>query len=388
VAVTASAPSRIAATEAVGLSRARRITVWAIIVTASVIGLASILTTWTNRQMLSNSSWKAASTRVIQDPRIRSALSVYVVNTIYDRVNLERELQQRLPPNLKGIAGPLSGALRQPAVNGVDRLLQRPRIQQLWIAATVVAHQKLVNVLENKTGAGISTGNGVVTVDLSRLITQVAAQLGLPPSAIAKLPSDAGVITVMRSDQLAAAQNGVRAIRVLSLWLTVLVLGMFALAVYLARGIRRRTLRNIGWALVLIGLVVLFARRLLINYALDALTTPGNHDAGRSLLLIETTVLGDIGRAVILYGIIVALGAILAGPTRLATSVRARLAPVFRNQAGIAWSVAGFGYLLLVLWGGTHALRQWWGILLLGLLLAAGIAALRRETLKEFQPTT
>ena len=37
-----------------------------------------------------------------------------------------------------------------------------------------------------------------------------------------------------------------------------------------------------------------------------------------------------------------------------------------------------------MLWGGTHALRTWWGILLLGGLLALGIVALRRQTLVEF----
>jgi hypothetical protein len=41
-------------------------------------------------------------------------------------------------------------------------------------------------------------------------------------------------------------------------------------------------------------------------------------------------------------------------------------------------------FLLLVLWGGTHALRTWWGILLLGGLIALGIVALRRQTLREY----
>jgi len=40
------------------------------------------------------------------------------------------------------------------------------------------------------------------------------------------------------------------------------------------------------------------------------------------------------------------------------------------------------------LWGPTYALRQWWGIVILGLLLAAGYLALRRETLKEFPGAT
>ena len=39
-----------------------------------------------------------------------------------------------------------------------------------------------------------------------------------------------------------------------------------------------------------------------------------------------------------------------------------------------------------MLWGGTHALRTWWGILLLAGLIALGVVALRRQTLQEFPP--
>ena len=70
--------------------------------------------------------------------------------------------------------------------------------------------QKLVNVLEDKTGHGISTGNGVVTLDLSQLVTEIGTELGVPASALAKIPPDTGVITVMRSDQLSAAQTAVQ----------------------------------------------------------------------------------------------------------------------------------------------------------------------------------
>ena len=48
------------------------------------------------------------------------------------------------------------------------------------------------------------------------------------------------------------------------------------------------------------------------------------------------------------------------------------------------WGGVGFIYLLLILWGGTHALRTWWGILLLAGLIAIGVVALRRQTLQEF----
>jgi hypothetical protein len=57
---------------------------------------------------------------------------------------------------------------------------------------------------------------------------------------------------------------------------------------------------------------------------------------------------------------------------------------VLNERQGVVWGSVAFIYLLLILWGGTHALRTWWGILLLGGLIAAGVFALRRQTLTEF----
>ena len=252
----------------------RRALVWTLIVLASLIGLGSILTTWVHRQMLDNQSWRDASAELIQDPQVRDALSVYLVNELYDNVDVASALEQRLPADLKRLAPPSPRALRQPATDAVERLLDAPRVQQLFINASALAQQKLVNVLEDKTGHGISTGNGVVTLDLSELVTQLGTDLGLSASALDRIPPDAGVITVMRSDQLSAAQAGVKGVRVLSTVLLVLVLALYALAIYLARGERRETLRNIGCAFVLVGLIVLVVRRVGGNVAVDALTSP------------------------------------------------------------------------------------------------------------------
>jgi hypothetical protein len=259
-------------------------------------------------------------------------------------------------------------------------------VQQLWINASTTAHQRLVNVLENKTGSGIETGNGTVTIDLSPLLTQLGTNLGLPADALARLPPDAGVITIMRSDQLSAAQTGVQAVRALSLWLLVLVLGLYALAVYLARGFRREVLRTIGWSFIGIGLVVLVVRRVAGNYAVDALTQAQYREPAHHVWLIASSILGQIGGAAILYGVVAVLGAMLAGPSGTATTVRRWIAPVLNGRPAIAWSAVGFAFLLLVLWGGTHALRTWWGVVLLGGLVALGVAALQRQTAKEFPP--
>jgi hypothetical protein len=374
------------ANAAVPLSRKRRIAVWTLVVLATVLALVSILTTWVNRQMLDNTAWKKATTQVIQDPQVQTAIGNFTVNQLYENVDVAAALQPRLPPRLAPLAPTIAGALEQPAARGVTLVLQRPKVQQLFINASAVAHQKLVNVLENKTGHGIQTGNGVVTLNLHELVIELGTQLGLPASRLDKIPTKVGTVTLMKSSQLSAAQSGVRAIHVLSVWLLIAVLALYGLAIYLAHGRRRTTLRNAGFGLAIVGLLVLVIRNLLGNYLTDALASPGYEPATHRLYLIGTSVLGQIGQAALLYGAVAALGAIFAGPSTIATRLRRLLAPTLNESPGIVWGAVGFLYLLAILWGGTHALRTAWGILLLAFLLALGLVALRRQTLEEFPP--
>jgi hypothetical protein len=368
----------------VRLSKKRRLAIWTLIILASILCFASILTTWVKRQMLNNDAWQRATTQVIQDPQVQTSLSTYLVNQLYSNVDVGAAIGQRLPSNLQHLGPTIAGALQAPAERSVVVLLQRPRVQQTFIKASAVAHEKLVNVLENKTGKGISTGNGVVTLNLHVMLTELAADLGLPGAVAQKIPESAGTVTLLKSDQLKAAQSGVGAVRTLSAWLFVAVFVLYALAIYLARGARRPVLRNVGWALVIIGLLILVVRRLLGNYLVDALASPGYQVSTHHLYLIGTSILGQIGQAAILYGAVATVGAILAGPSSFAVAIRRWLAPTLEGRPGVVAGAVAFVYLLLVLWGPTHALRTWWGILLLGGLIALGVVAFRRQTLREF----
>lgn len=373
---TSAAPPR--------LGRWRRFSIWTLILVASLIAVVGISTLWVKRQVLDNKAWSDASADVIADPDVRNALSIFLVNQLYDNVDVAAAIENRLPEGAKSIAGTLAGALRQPATNAINQLLARPRVQQLFINASSAAHDKLVNVLENKTGFGITTGEGEVTLDLHELVTELGQQIGLSDQALAKIPADAGVITLMKSDQLNALQKGVRAIHVLSAWLLIAVLALYTLAIWLARGHRRETLRNVGWAFAIVGLFVLLIRRSVGNYAIDALASPVNKKPAHDVYLIESSILHQIGIATVAYGLIVVAGAVLAGPTRWATSLRRHMAPTLNDSPAIAWGALAGLVVLLAAWGPTHALRAWWGVLLFAGLLAVGLVAFRRQTLREF----
>ena len=135
---------------------------------------------------------------------------------------------------------------------------------------------------------------------------------------------------------------------------------------------------------MIVGLLLLVARRLLGNYVVNGLTQPANRVPASRIWLFATEILGQIGYATILYGLVAVLAAFIAGPTRPATAVRRWVAPALNTRPQLTWGTAAAVFLLLVLWGPTHALRTWWGILLVAALLALGLVLLRRQTLVEF----
>src|SRR5262249_46167144 len=140
-------------------AKQRRWIVWTLIVLAFLVLVIGTATVWVKRQALDTDHWTNSSTELLQDDQIRQALSVYIVDQLYDNVDVSQRLQQRLPSNLQGLAGPISAALREPATRAVDQLLQRPRIQKAWEDANRLAHQELMAILNGQPRPNISTAN-------------------------------------------------------------------------------------------------------------------------------------------------------------------------------------------------------------------------------------
>ena len=160
---------------------------------------------------------------------------------------------------------------------------------------------------------------------------------------------------------------------------------MFALAVYLGRGRRRRTLRTTGWCFVLIGAALLLIRRVAGDAVVNGLVkVPSNKAAAHQVWNIGTSPLRDIAVAMIAYGIVIVAAAWLASPTRPATEIRKALAPSLRDSPAVAYYTVGGALVVLVLIGPTPAFRNIVWILLFAVLLAYGVTILRWQTVLEF----
>ncbi|TMK71598.1 MAG: SHOCT domain-containing protein [Actinobacteria bacterium] len=362
-----------------------RRTAIALVVLASVIGFFAVFAVWAKRQLLETDTWTETSSQLLENKDIQQAVAGFLVDSLYGNVNVEQQLSGVLPPRAKPLAGPAAGGLRQLADRVALEALQRPRVQLAWEKANRSAHATFLGIVEggNET---VSTENGVVTLDLGTLVQRVGGQVGV--SAAGRLPPEAAQIEVLRADELSFAQDLVNLLRKLAIVLPAVALALYAVAIYLARGWRRRALRASGFSFIVIGIAVLVARDLAGTAVVDSLTnTAAVEPAASSTWDIGTSLLRDSGTAMIGYGIVIVLGAWLAGPGSVGATARRAITPLLRER-GIAYAVLAAIVGLVFWWSPTEGTRRLIPSLVLIALLVAGLEALRWQAIRDFPDET
>lgn len=378
------AASPAPATSGRAISRRRLILVDALITITTLLLVVGIFSVWANRLLFSPDNWSATSTRLLQDPNIRSTTANYLVDQLYANVDVAGLIRSGLPPQLQGLAGPAAGALRNAAVQGAELALTRPHVQDLWRQANRAAAQSFVAVVNGRAGP-VGAQQGVVTLNLGAILDNVASRLGLPSTVSSHLPANIATLTVLKSDQLRYVQNGGKAIKGLALWLTILVPVLYGLALLLARGHRRRTLMTIGLAGIFAGVLVLLGRSILKTQIANALTEDASLRATiKSAYVISTGILGDVAGAVILGGIVLVLAAWFGGPARVARAGREAIAPFLREHPVATYAITLGVMALLFIWDPIHATGTPAGIITFTLLALFGTEVLIRQTAREF----
>src|SRR5215831_11090665 len=180
----------------------------------------SIAANFVERQALGKSDFRDTASQLINDPAIQQQIAVSLTNQIYSNVDVRARLEQRLPPNTKALAGPISGALRPATERLIQELLQRPRFQKLFVTALVVTQQQVVRVLDNRTKY-IQTEGGTVAVDLRPVLDTLSQELPLVPNLSQKLPQNAGTIELFKAEQMKTAQSATHLLRLVAAWIWV-----------------------------------------------------------------------------------------------------------------------------------------------------------------------
>ena len=229
-----------------------------------LVGFAGLLlflatfAVWVDRVALDTEVFADTSAELIESEEIRRAIASTAVDEIYDSVDVEEELKGPLPENVESLAGPTSAGIRHIAPGIVERALEQPRLQRLWRESVARSHAAFVAVLEERSGT-VSTDEGVVTLDLGEIVRESADRIGVSEQVEERIGEDAGEFVILRSDELDTAQDAFRLMNAIAWLLPLLTVALFVLAIWLSRGRRRLTVRAIGIAVLVSGVLGLLA---------------------------------------------------------------------------------------------------------------------------------
>ena len=363
----------------------RMVLVRVLVVVGALFAVLSLLAGYVRYQALDTDTVEATAGELIADSEIRDQIAATLVDQLFANVDVAAALEQRLPPDQQALAAPIAGAVRVGADRVAQQLLERPRAQRLWVRIIAATHRNLISVLKDERES-LSTQGGNVVLDLQPLLIQLGDRVAIVGDIDQRLRSnpDAGRITIVESDQLETAQDLTRLLDFLGLWLWVVPIALWAIAVYLAEGRRRDILRMVGFSAILAGLLVVVVKRVVGSIVVDELaTTESVEAAAADTWDIVTGLLRDGGLTLMGIGVLLLVAVWIAGPSRYATGTRKWLAPHIARPE-LAFGGAAALLALLVWWGPTAQTQRWQLILVTAVVLALGVEVLRRQTAREF----
>ena len=74
------------------MSRGRRRVVRGLVIFGSLLAFLSVFAIWTERQALNTDDWVDTSGRLLHNETIREELSTYLVDQLYENVDVRKEL--------------------------------------------------------------------------------------------------------------------------------------------------------------------------------------------------------------------------------------------------------------------------------------------------------
>ena len=363
-----------------GPSKARIVGARVLTVVAILLALVGMVAFYVEHTALDEDGFEAISRNMIENDEIRTQVAARSVDTLFENVDVEAAIAEQLPPAQQRLAPVLAGLARSGADRAADAVLERPRVQTVWVEVTTRAQRQLVRLLDDET-TFIQTEGGAVVLDLRPIVIELGDQVAVIGKVAERLPESSGRIAIIEESQLETAQTLTKILRSVADWMWLVALVVAALAIWLARGRRRLELRALALGLLLVGLLMLAVRRFAGDYLVDELAKddavkPAVHDAWSIL----TQTLADRAWVWIILGIVMLVGVWFVGESRRAAQARAAAAPIFESRP-TTYTIAAVALLAVALVAPPIA-RGWLSALVLIAFVVAGIEVVRGIVLR------
>ncbi|MFI5046188.1 MAG: hypothetical protein ACHQIG_03915 [Acidimicrobiia bacterium] len=305
------------------LPRWRRILVGVLVVLGCLLVPLSVLGVWIHNTLLNTDQWVATVGPLVDQPAVQTAVAKRLSDAVINNAGLEPKVKDLLPDRAKGLASTITAAADQAVIAASTKIVESDQFATLWKEINRRAHTRVVAVLKGD-GDTVQTKNGEVVLQLQPLVDALKKELdsrGISFFDDVTLPKGHDSVTIFASEDLRSAQSIVSALDTLAWVLPIAMIIIFGAAILLSGNRRRTILRSALGVALAIG-VLLTAFNLGRSAYLGALPSTVNHDAAADVYDQVLSFLRTSARTVFVLAIIVALGAWLVGPGKLAVRLR------------------------------------------------------------------
>jgi len=316
-----------------------------LVIVGCLLAALAVPAVWINRTVMNTDRWVETVGPLSQQPAIQNAVADAASNALFARVNVEKLARDALPPKAQFLAKPLATQVETYGRSQARALTHSPQFSNLWIEVNRRGHAAVLAMITGKEGKHVSLSDGKVTLDLGPVVANVKARLdraglGAVTGAIGNV---SGTYTLFESPALAQAGETVSLMNDFALALPLLTLAFLAGGVAVAKD-RRRVLLWVGVGLVIAMLVPLEAIYLARFPYVSAIERLGAIPNDAALAVYDTVLAGLLAaqRAVLALGLVIWLGAALAGPSRFAVRLRTGVQGGLRG-IGSEWDFGPFG---------------------------------------------
>lgn len=275
-------------------------------VAAALLTVLALLAGWVRGQLLDGDRYVATSTAVLAEPVVQQVTASYLADALATAPGVQDALRQRLPGRAESLADPLAGAAGGAIERAALRALSSGAFQELWRDANALTYRQLERAVRDGDRRAI-------VLDLRPLLARLSTRMGLGAGVVARLPEGQGVVRILSPEEVAQVADAAGALRAGALLLGALALLALVGGALLAPT-RAGGLLGAGAALLVAGVLVLIARRLIGDVVIDDLTADGSiASAGRASWWIVTDHLADLARGTGFVGALLLVAGWIAG---------------------------------------------------------------------------
>jgi hypothetical protein len=328
----------------------RRFTVWLLVILACVFSVLGALSIWVKTTTLDTNTFVNTVGPLVKNEQVAKAVSNAAVQELFKQYDVSGQIQAGLTDlsqtirqaapnlphpdiNLAVIAAPITGGLQSFASTVAQKILTSDAFYKVWTETLRLSHTAAVNIVTGKGNKVITSQGDTIVLNLAPLLDQVKAKLadaGLGFLNKVQVPANFGQVKLFTSSQLGVAKGMVHLLETLSWVLPLLAFIFFVLAVVIAKD-RRKVLLREGIGLAIAMLIVLVVLRVAHNELLGLVKKQQNLAAAN---VIWTSMISGLRQALwglLALGVVVSVGAGVAGPSKWALWTREHVGDFFSN---------------------------------------------------------